>query len=120
MKLAVTVALAAAAAIAVGSNCKPSPRPVVLVPDASDAAAAGDATPVSVACVSGCKALVQASCPMGTPPDYADCAAFLARMVGAGDASAIANAATGAPLTCADVAKVVTHADALALGFACQ
>jgi hypothetical protein len=104
--------------------CPPQPTPVVPVPDASDASALGESAAPScdagATCTSACAALSAATCPLGGAQG---CGCFMQSLSTAGQTGGIgglANKATGRPLTCDDVAKVKTKADAIALGFVCQ
>jgi hypothetical protein len=96
--------------------CTPTPTPVVPTPDASDASALGDTIvptiDASADCVAACAALAPV-CKLGSAND---CASFMDRDIGSGK---VANAATGKPLTCADVALVKSKTDAQKLGFVC-
>ena len=91
----------------------PTPSPVPPTPpDASDASALGDSTPLDD-CQRGCAALAAVACTLGD--SGADCAGFL-RVLNGGKEP---NPVTRRPLTCADVATVRTKADAVRLGFVC-
>ena len=89
-------------------GCPPTPAPLPPSPDASDAAPGACSWDVA------CASLAAASCPLGAQPD---CATTMARDIGSGK---VANATTGRPMTCADIAAVKTKLDAQNLGFACK
>lgn len=109
-----------------GLACPPAPLPPPQPPDASDGAAPlpqWDATPPSplfdaplppLDCARACGALQAAGCSLG---NRSDCDNFLLRDLSIGRVS---NAATGRPLTCADIAQIRTRADAVAMGFLCR
>lgn len=129
MKLALLSSVVTFAALSIGATCNPPP-PTPPTPDATDAVAppapvvdaapALDTAPAPVItdasgpCVSACAALQAAGCSIGT---HADCPTVEDRDLGSGK---VANPATGKPLTCADVAKVKSRADAQRFGFVCQ
>ena len=125
-KIAVTIIAVSAlgAGIALGEGC-PSVPPVAPPPDASDALAppgpTEDGAPPTppgpapnAACLQACATLVKVGCAFGDSGPA--CGAFFTRDLAIGK---IANAATGKPLTCADIAAATTKAQIVALGFAC-
>lgn len=96
----------------------PSVPPVVPPPDASDAVAPPGPTPgadgAPSACAEACVLLTEFGCAIGDAT--ASCETFFARDLAVGK---IANAVTGKPLTCTDIAAATTKAQIVALGFAC-
>lgn len=103
----------AIAALLVACNT-PSPGPSPSPPGPTPPTPA-DSGPPSSTCAQACAALAAASCPMGSD---ASCPPFLQTL---NDKKKQPNPSNGnKPLTCDDVVKVKTKADAVALGFVCQ
>lgn len=96
------------------TGCPQNP-PVPPTPDASDAAVVGDAPPNLDDCQRGCAALAAPTVACTLGDGGADCAGFL-RVLNGGKEP---NPLTHKPISCADVAKVRSKADARALGFVC-
>lgn len=131
--VALTVFLATAAFTACPPKPGPGPNPPPIVIDATvDGAPAGDdggpdvtvdvspptppapdAGPFVSDCALACAALAAANCPHGS---LTVCAAIFTRILADGK---VGNPQTGQPLTCAEIAKVRTPIDAMALGFKC-
>ena len=101
-------------------GCTPQPTPVTPTPDASDAAALGETSQptcdAGTTCQAACTALAGASCHLG---GAAGCACFMQTLSNPTGSSGLVNKQTGKQLTCDDVAKVKTRADAVALGCVC-
>ena len=104
------IAVALLVAGVAGCPTPPAPLPVTPV-DASDAAPLALLDAGSATCIAACAALQVAGCVV-----LDDCAVVFTTNLGAG---LIRNPVTGKALTCDDVAKVKTSADALALGQSC-
>lgn len=92
-------------ALALSCACTPPPKPGPPIPDA-DAAPGPD-------CLQACATLSSLGCELG---QQTDCPGFLTRVIGS---QRDPNPTTGAPLTCADIARAKDPAHAQALGLRC-